>query len=211
MFWAVLTALAVGPISQVSFSQQDPPVFDPEYVEVAAKRLLPEVKLIGPDSSDFQALVDKYSQEERDAQIKRMLPLDRHTATLNPITPVPFVFNKGGVKLYLPDRPVVTSSSLQAIIRGNLARIAPLGILQIGDRTYPATLQGEGTIPGRIHLALYDDHNKVVGFLSAPQETTIGVCLEVLLRQAPEDRYTPEYQILFTSVVLMNITAFLQE
>ncbi|MBI1741781.1 hypothetical protein HYR54_01795 [Candidatus Acetothermia bacterium] len=217
--WAVWTALAVlmvGAVGQVALaqngqSQQNSPVFPEDYLYRAATQILSEVKVIAPGSSEFQALVDKFSQEERDTQITRMLPLDRKNVLMNPSTPVSFVFFKPAVKLYLPDTAVLRSSRIQGIIRGNGALIAPLGLIKINDKLFPATLQGEPyTAGGKMYVALYDDSNKVVGMIQFPQEVTVAAALEVLQAHGPEDNFSPWFQIYFTDAVMMNIVAFLQ-
>ena len=214
--WAALTVLMVGAVGQITLAQSQQsqavnPTFNEEYVYRAATQILPEVKVIAAGSSEFQALVAKFSQEEREAQIQRMLPLDRKNVLLNPVLPEPFVFLKPAIKLYLPDLPVLRSSRVQGIIRGNGALIAPLGLIKIGDKLFPATLQGEAyTAGGKMYVALYDDNNKVVSMVQFPQEVTVAAALEVLQIHGPEDQFSPWYQIYFTDVVMMNITAFLQ-
>jgi hypothetical protein len=209
---ALLMAVAVGQTAWAQAGQGagNPVVFNPEYIETAAKKLLPEAKLIASGSTEFNGLVEKFSQDDREAQIKRILPLDRARLHLNPVDPVPFTLSKPQVKLFLPETAVLRSSFLQALIRGNGNLIAPVGIVQISDKFYPATLQGEASAPtGKIYLSLYDDNNKVVAVFAFPQEITIGITTEVLRAHGPEDRFSAQYTMYFTAVVLMNISAFL--
>jgi hypothetical protein len=208
---ALLVAVAAGQVALAQTGQQgNTPVFNPEYLERAAKNLLPEVKIVASSSGEFSTLVESYSAEERETQIKRILPFDRAKLNLNPVSLVPFVFNKGGIKLYLPETAVLRSSFLQALIRGNGKHIAPVGVIQVGDKFMPVTLQGEPfSAGGKTYLSMYDENNKVTTIVAFPQENTIGVVTEVLRIHGPDDRFSPEYTMYFIAVVMMNIAAFL--
>ncbi len=199
----------------------------PDQINATLEKLWPEVTVIAPESSDFDKLIEKFSPETRAAQFPQ-LSLTNHSAiTDNSLKLVPTRLSEREMKLYIPEG---APANLRHVLQKLNPAIAFLGLVQMKGALSPATVEsGWHRTKTNLHVALYDDQNKIIQLYTVSKKAVRYACEEALLQMREENirrglakatglqgfgsSYVlghlamPEHRVVLAAVVLVAIAA----